>query len=70
MTFKEHYQQLKSQPTISPAKSFIIAIASNLNRSEKTVQQWLCESQEPPMEAKVKISRLMRLPVEELFPSK
>lgn len=69
MTFKEHYEQARSQPIITPGRAFIRAIAVNTCRSEKTVQQWLCGSQEPPFDIKMKISKLMKRPIEELFPS-
>lgn len=70
MTFKELYREAKSQPSVSPGRAFIIRIAALTSRSERTVQQWLCGSQEPPVDIKSKISVLMERPVEELFPSK
>lgn len=70
MTFKELYQEAKAQPYVSPGRAFILAIAANTSRDEKTVRQWLCGSQEPPFEIKLKISKLIQRPVEELFPIK
>ena len=69
MTFREHYNKIKTQPTISPARAFILSIAKLTSRSERTVEQWLYGSQEPPFEIKIKISKLIQRPVEELFPS-
>lgn len=69
MTFREHYEKVKSQPLISPGRAFIKEIATETNRSEKTVQQWLSGCHEPPTDIKVKISNLIQIPVEELFPA-
>lgn len=44
-TFKEIYQERKSEPT--PAQRFITEVAELTNRSETTVRMWLAGTQIP-----------------------
>lgn len=69
MTFKECYETVKHMPHLTPARQFVISIAKETKRSEKTVQQWLSGCQEPPEDAKRKISAYLQEPQELLFPS-
>ncbi len=66
MTLKEHYQHVKEKPT--PAQEFIRQIADATCREISTVRQWLSGVQEPNAKAKEKISEIVGLPVDELFP--
>lgn len=66
MTFKDVYLTKKNLPT--PAQEFITLIASATCRKETTVQQWLSGIQTPNDTVKKRISQVLNLPVDELFP--
>lgn len=66
MTFKDVYLKKKNLPT--PAQEFITLIASATCRKETTVQQWLSGIQTPNDTVKERISQVLNIPVEELFP--
>lgn len=68
MTFKEVYIAKKNLPT--PAQEFISKIASATCRKESTVQQWLSDIQTPNDTVKKRISQVLNIPVDELFPEK
>jgi len=67
MTLKELYQQAKEQP--SPAQVFIAEIAEATCRELSTVRQWLSGVQVPNAKAKERISAIINVPVDELFPA-
>ena len=66
MNLREYYQSLKYQP--SPATSFIMEIASLCHRKEIAVRKWVAGETLPDRNVQEKISALLNIPVEELFP--
>ncbi len=66
MTLKELYLRTKEMPT--PSQEFIKKISDATCREETTVRQWLSGTQEPTERAKNRISEVLNIPVEELFP--
>lgn len=66
MTFKNAYLEKKKLPT--PAQEFVALIASATCRKETTVMQWLCGTQMPNDTVKARISQVLKIPVDELFP--
>ena len=68
MTFKEVYIAKKNLPT--PPQEFISEIASATCCKESTVQQWLSNIQTPNDPVKKRISQVLNILVDELFPEK
>ena len=66
MTLKQIYNLEKEKPT--PAQLLVTKIADATCREEATVRQWLSGTQSPNAKAKEKISQILGIPVEELFP--
>lgn len=67
MTLKQIYNIEKEKPT--PAQALVSKIADATCREETTVRQWLSGTQSPNAKAKEKISQILNIPVEELFPA-
>ena len=66
LSFKEHYELARRQPT--PREVFITKIAHLTHRSKRTVQKWLMGICEPDFNTKQLLSRYLKTPVHILFP--
>lgn len=66
MTFKELYDEIKSQPT--PAQAFVSEIAELTHRNEFTVRMWLAGSQNPDGLVQEVIAKHLKRDVATLFP--
>lgn len=69
MTFKEIYESIK-RPPITPRQKWIKNIAQATFKSETTVRNWICGVQTPDQLTQQKISEILNVPAEELFPLK